>query len=90
MFTPTTRRSEHHEPAFRNFDSSVERILGADMRLVYGIFAPAGLVIGLIVLLAFKLATWLLVAIVVVEVAALGLVLVGLLGMMSSAGDDPS
>jgi hypothetical protein len=86
MFTPTTRRSEHREPAFRTFDSSVERILGADMRLVYGIFVPAMLVIGLIVLLAFKLATWLLAVIVVVEVGALGLVLVGLLGMMS--GDD--
>jgi hypothetical protein len=87
MATPT-HQSEHRGPVFRHFDSSVERILGADMRLVYGILAPALLVIGLVVVLALNPATWLLVGIVVVEVGALALVLTGLFGMMSGDGDD--
>ena len=86
---PTIHRPEHREKVFRDFDSSVTRILGADMRLVYGIRAPALLVIGLIVVLALKPATWLLVAIVVVAVGGLVLVLTGLLGMMSGDGDGP-
>ena len=86
---PTTHQSEHREPAFSTFDSSVRRILGADMRLVYGLLAPALLIIGLIVALALKPATWLLVAIVVVELGALAVVLTGLLGMLSGDADDP-
>jgi hypothetical protein len=84
----TPHQSEHREPVvFRDFDSSAKRILGVDMRLVYGLLPPALLVVGLIVLLALKPVTWLFVAIVVVEVGALALVVTGLLGMMSG-GDD--
>jgi hypothetical protein len=54
----TTTQSEYREPVVRDCDSSVERILGAGMRLVHGMLAPALSVIGLIVL---KRATWLLV-----------------------------
>jgi hypothetical protein len=87
---PSTHQSEHREPVFRHFDSSATRILGADMRLVYGILVPVLLVVGLIVLLALKPVTWLLVAIVVVEVGALAVVVTGLLGMMSGNSDEPS
>jgi hypothetical protein len=86
---PPAHQSEHRDPVFRDFDSSVTRILGADMRLVYGILAPTLLVIGLIVFLALKPATWLLVSIILVEVGALALVVTGLLGVMSGNGDDP-
>ncbi|HEX3831845.1 MAG TPA: hypothetical protein VHW04_07730 [Solirubrobacteraceae bacterium] len=44
---------------------------------------------AIIVLLALNPVTWLVVAIVVVEVGALALVITGLLGMMSGDGDDP-
>lgn len=82
-------RPHQHEPVFRGFDSSVERVLGADMRLLYGILAPIVMVVGLIVVLALRPATWLVAAVVVVEIAALATVVVGLLGMMSTDDDDP-
>ena len=73
---------------FRGFDSSVERALGADMRLVYGILAPIVMVIGLIVVLALQPATWLVAVVVVGEVGALAVVITGLLGMMSTDDDQ--
>jgi hypothetical protein len=87
----TNHHSEHDERVFRTFDSSVKRILGVDMRLVYGLFTPAALVIGLIVILAFDPRTWLLVAIVAVEIGALALVLIGLREMLrTDAGEPPA
>jgi hypothetical protein len=88
MATPA-HQSEHHQPVFRHFDSSITRALGADMRLVYGILAPTLFVIGLVVLLALKPTTWLLVVIVLVEIGALALVVTGLFGMMSGDAGDP-
>jgi hypothetical protein len=85
-----THQSEHLESALRTFDSSVRRILGVDMRLVYGVLAPAMVVIGLIVVLAFNPSNWLVGAIVVVEIAAVGLVLAGLREMLSASGEPPS
>lgn len=84
----TAHNHEHHDPVFRGFDYSVERVLGADMRLVYGMLAPILMVIGLIVVLALQPATWLVGVIVVVEVAALAVVITGLLGMMSTDDDQ--
>ena len=84
----TSPHPGHHEPAFRGFDSAVERALGADMRLVYGILAPIVMVIGLIVVLALQPATWLVAVVVVGEVGALAVVITGLLGMMSTDDDQ--
>ena len=77
-----------HENPFRGFDDSVERALGADMRLVYGFAVPILMVVGLIVILALSPATWLVIAILLVEVAALGVVLTGFIGMLNEPGED--
>jgi hypothetical protein len=50
--TTTAGDADQHEHPFRGFDESVERTLGADMRLVYGLAAPILMVVGLIVILA--------------------------------------
>ena len=84
----TSPHPGHHEPALRGFDSAVERGLGADMRLVYGILAPIVMVIGLIVVLALQPATWLVAVVVVAEIGALAVVITGLLGMMSTDDDQ--
>lgn len=84
----TSPHPEHHDPVFRGFDTSVERTLGADMRLIYGIAAPIAMVIGLIIVLALQPATWVVALIMVVEVGALAVVITGLLGMMSSDDDQ--
>jgi hypothetical protein len=75
---------------FRGFDESIERAVGFDARLLYGMTAPILMVVGLIVLLALNPQTWLVVSLVVLEVAALGLVGVGLAGMLGEGDDDDS
>lgn len=76
-----------HENPFRGFDESVEHVLGADMRLIYGLAAPILMVVGLIVVLALSPATWLVIAIIVVEIAALGVVLTGFMGLLDEPDD---
>ena len=61
------------------------------MRLLYGMAIPVLMVVGLIIVLALSPATWLVVAIVVLEVAALALVVYGLFGMLNETdADEPS
>jgi len=85
----TTNPETHdHENPFRGFDDSVERAVGADMRLIYGLGAPILLVLGVIVILALSPATWLVIAIVMIEIAALVVVLVGFMGMLNEPDED--
>ena len=48
------------------------------------------MIIGLILLLALRPETWLVIAIVVMELAALALVVYGLFGMLSEDDDEQS
>jgi len=84
----TNPETHHHENPFRGFDDSVERTVGADMRLIYGLGAPILLVLGVIVILAVSPATWLVVAIVLIEIAALAIVLTGFMGMLNQPDED--
>lgn len=84
----TTPDAHTHQNPFRGFDESVERLLGADMRLIYGFAIPILMVVGLIVILALSPATWLVIAIVVMEVAAMGVVLTGFIGMLNEPDDE--
>lgn len=72
----------------RNFDRSMEQWLGADMRLLYGMAIPILTVVGVICILALSPATWLVVAVLVVEGAMLGLVGVGFAGLFTEDGGD--
>jgi hypothetical protein len=87
MATSTTSSSPRTS-AFRGFDDSVERRLGADMRLVYGMAVPILMIVGLVVILALSPAAWLVAAIVVMEVMALGVVVYGFMGMLDEPEDD--
>jgi hypothetical protein len=87
----TTNPENHpHESPFHGFDESVEHVLGADMRLIYGMAVPIFMVVGLIIVLALSPGTWLVVAIVVMEVVALCVVLAGFMGMLNEPEDDDS
>jgi hypothetical protein len=85
----STAQQSHQHP-FRRLDDSVQRVLGADLRLIYGMAAPMLMIIGLILLLALRPETWLVIAIVVMELAALALVVYGLFGMLSEDDDEQS
>lgn len=85
MSPPAAPHSEH---PFHGFDESVERALGADMRLIYGMALPILMVVGLIVMLALSPAVWLVASILVLEMAALGVVIYGFVGMLNEAEDD--
>ena len=87
-----TPNSSHTNPVrvFHEFDAAAERALGSDMRMIYGMLIPILMVCGLIVLLALKPETWLVIAVLVLECAALGVVVTGFLGMLNEDEDDPT
>jgi hypothetical protein len=74
--------------AFRGFDQSVERAIGADMRLLYGMLVPILMICGVIIVLALSPATWLVAVILVIEIGALAVVGYGLAGMLNEPPDD--
>jgi hypothetical protein len=74
--------------AFRGFDRSVERVLGVDVRLLYGMVVPILMISGLIVLLALSPQTWLQIAVLLLELAALGVVLTGFVGILNDNGEE--
>ena len=78
----------HEKSPFRAFDQSVERLLGADMRLVYGMALPIMMIVGLIIALALNPAAWLVAVVVVLEIAALAVVVLGFVGMLNDDADD--
>jgi hypothetical protein len=76
-----------HEP---NFDDHVERVIGADMRLIYGIGVPVLAVTALIIVMALSKTAWVDGVVLVAAVAALGLVVWGFMRMMRDDGQDES
>lgn len=80
--------STDHPNAFRGFDQSVERAIGADMRLLYGMLVPILMICGVIIVLALSPATWLVAIILVLEIGALAVVGYGLAGMLNEPPDD--
>ena len=80
--------STDHPHAFRGFDESVERAVGADMRLLYGMLVPILMICGVIIVLALSPATWLVAIILVLEFGALAIVGYGLAGMLNEPADD--
>jgi hypothetical protein len=82
--TPTPK----DQNPFAGFDQSMERVLGADMRLIYGFAVPVLMVVGLIIVLALRPETWLVVSVMVLEFAALALVVAGIVAMLNERDDD--
>jgi hypothetical protein len=84
--TPTraSRRS------FRAVDAWLESVLGADMRLLYGVIIPMVLVVDVLVLLTFKQYAWLVAILMLIEIGALLLVIYGFMEMLDDedAGED--
>jgi chromate transport protein ChrA len=83
---PTSTPARHHY-IFRGFDESMTRFLGADIRLLYGMGIPVLVIVGLIILLALNPSTWVVGVIVVLEIAALALIVAGLLELMNDTDD---
>ena len=87
----SARSTPHpHANAFSGFDASVERAIGADMRLVYGMAVPILMVVGLIIILALSPAVWLVVSILVLELVLLGVVVYGFVGMLNEPDEENS
>jgi hypothetical protein len=87
----TVQPDQHARPSrhpFRGFDQSTTRLFGADLRLLYGMAVPILMIIGMIILLALSPTTWLAIAILLLEITALGIVLSGLFGMLDEDEQD--
>jgi hypothetical protein len=70
---------------FARLDLSIERMLGTDFKIIYGVLVPMLVVCGVIILLAFHPAVWLVAVTLILEMALLALVVIKLLAML---GDD--
>ncbi len=74
---------------FAGVELLIERLLGADMRLIYGAIVPMVLIVDLVVLLTLSASDWWLVAVVVVvEFAAVALVVYAFMQMLDEDNDD--
>jgi protein-S-isoprenylcysteine O-methyltransferase Ste14 len=73
---------------FRAFDASVEQLLGADMRLIYGMAVPILMVCGLVVVLALSPSAWMVGLIVLFELLGLALVVAGFMALLNQTDDD--
>lgn len=75
--------------AFVRFDRGAQRLLGVDMRLLYGMAVPV-VAIGLLIAVLFGYApsTWTVIALMVVEVILLGVVLCGFTILLRDVPDD--
>jgi Flp pilus assembly protein TadB len=60
----------------------LERSIGVDVRLFYGLLVPAAVVVALVVALALNPTWWLLVPLVIVLIGAIGVVVVGIMQML--------
>lgn len=74
--------------AMHALDASLERRVGADLRLIYGMAAPILLIVGLIVVLAFVTSPLVVAAILVAEVGLLGVVLLGFSELLSESEEE--
>jgi hypothetical protein len=72
----------------RRLDRSVEALLGADLRLIYGMAAPMLLVIAVILALAVTPSYWLVGATLVLELSCLAFVVTKLLAMLDEGSID--
>lgn len=77
-----------HVSPFTGFDRSVARMLGADMRLLYGMAVPILIVVGLIIVLGLFPATWLVVTALALEIAMLVVVVFGFAEMLGERDED--
>ena len=66
----------------------MERAVGADMRLLYGMLVPILMICSVIIVLALSPAVWLVATILVLELGALAVVGYGLAGMLNEPADD--
>ncbi len=82
MPTPHSQ-ADHDRHLTPGFDASMTRMLGADLRLLYGIGVPIAMIVGLIIVLALNPAKWVVGVVVVCEVAGLALIITRLYAMMS-------
>ena len=85
---PTSARADQHGYVFRGFDESMTHLLGADLRLLYGMALPVLMIVGLIVLLALNPAKWAVAMVVVCEIAGLALIVRALYELMSDDDGD--
>ena len=86
--TPGARPSHHHRLNFEHFDDTVARLIGVDMRLIYGMAAPIFAILGMVIVLGLHPSEWLVGLIMLLEIACLGVVLTGIIGVMDNHDPD--
>jgi hypothetical protein len=86
---PPPAQADPDRHLFRGFDASMTRMLGADLRLLYGIGVPIVMIVGLIIVLALNPAKWVVAVVVVCEIGGLALIVTKLYTLMSDDDEAP-
>jgi hypothetical protein len=88
MATATPSHPVQRSP-YAPLERAVERRLGTDMRLLYGLGVPVILFcVTIALLLGFAASTWMVASLMVLEVGVLGVIMVGFVGVLNSDEDD--
>lgn len=70
-------------PPLDGLDRRLGRLLGVDMRLMYGFSVPVLILVGLILVFALSPATWMVVVLVVIEISLITLIITKLVEMIN-------
>jgi hypothetical protein len=73
-----------HRSLYRTVDVFIERLIGADFRLIYGMGIPILLLCGVIIALAEYPKVWLVAILVILELGTLFFIVRGFMEMMDS------
>ncbi len=87
----TTSPQPEHSRVMRAYgaiDRGAERFLGVDTRLLYGFAVPVLVIVGMIIGFSFHARWWLVGLVVLFEVVALVIVVLGFVRMLNQ-GDEP-
>lgn len=72
---------------YQTIDVAIERVIGADFRLIYGMAVPILILCGLIIALAAYPKAWVVGILVVLEIGTLAMIVRGFMDMMDSDDD---
>lgn len=78
----------HHHP-YARLERAVERVLGADMRLLYGMAVPPVVLCVIIALaLGYAASPWVVGGLMVLEAIMVVVILIGFVGVLNSRDED--
>lgn len=84
-----TRHASDHDP-LAGLDRWIEKVIGADFKLIYGVLMPMLLICGVILAIVFTQSVWVVAVTLVLELAFLAFIVVKLMAMLGEGEHEGS